>query len=128
MIVKKIVVAICCSVLFIGCSTRYQTHSNMGSQIQNPDITTIQNKNGSLSLYLKGGAYYGNLVFDASKRFELHPMISNITGNAKGYLISKDGKTVTCVMQLMEETKSGTGYCLEDDNPKILKFSVVNMD
>ena len=119
--------ALCCCFMMCGCSS-YQTHTNIGGQTQNPNIEGIQNKNGSLTLSLKGSSYYGNLVFDSSKRFELHPMIANITGNAKGYLVSKEGKTVTCVMELMEETKSGTGYCIEEDNPKILKFSVINMD
>jgi hypothetical protein len=115
------------SILFAGCAS-YQTHTNVGGQTEKPSISGIENKNGSLTLTLKGSSYYGNLVFDAKKRFELHPMIANITGNAKGHLVSKTGKTITCVMELMEETKSGTGYCLEEDNPQILKFSVINMD
>jgi hypothetical protein len=125
---KQIIVAALAGLMMLGCAEQYQTHSDIGANAEKPNITVIQNKNGSLSLYLKGSAYYGNLVFDASKRFELNPLIKGIDGNAKGYLVSKEGKTITCVMQLMEETKSGTGYCLEDDNPKLLKFNVVNMD
>ncbi|GEM_PF-3543960 len=128
MIVKNTALLLVCLALFSGCASKYQTHSSVDSQAQKPDMNAIQNKNGSLSLYLKGASYYGNLVFDVNQRFELHPMIRHISGNAKGYLVSKENRTLTCIMQLMEETKSGTGYCLEDDNPKILQFSVVNMD
>ncbi len=124
----KLMLTIGIASILSGCATQYQTHSDIGGNVQKPKITGIQNKNGSLSLYLKGSVYYGNLVFDPNKRFELNPLIKGIEGNAKGYLVSKEGKTITCVMQLMEETKSGTGYCLEEGNPELLKINVVNMD
>ncbi len=113
-------------IFFTGCA-KYQTYSTMGQTSQTPGIEQITNDNGSLTLQMKGSSYYGNLVLDSSKRFELNPLIKGVTGNAKGTLVASNGHVVTCVMELQEETKSGSGYCLEDDNPKLLKIHLVTM-
>jgi hypothetical protein len=110
-----------------GCVDKTPTYSTMGNATQTPGIEQIVNKNGNLTLQMKGNAYYGNLVLDSSKRFELNPLIKGVTGNAKGVLVASTGKVVTCVMELQEETISGSGYCLEDDNPKLLKIHLVTM-
>lgn len=109
-----------------GCA-KYQTYSTMGESSQTPGMEQIVNKNGTLTLQMKGSSYYGNLLHDKNKRFELNPLIESISGNAKGMLVSKNGHVVTCVMELQEETQSGSGYCLEDDNPKLLKIHLVTM-
>lgn len=113
-------------IFLTGCS-KYQTYSTMDQASQTPGIEQITNDNGSLTLQMKGASYYGNLVLDSSKRFELNPLIKGVTGNAKGTLVASNGHVVTCVMELQEETKSGSGYCLEDDNPKLLKIHLVSM-
>jgi hypothetical protein len=119
--------AIVFGLFFLGCAKEYQTYSSMGQASQIPGIDQIVNKNGSLTLQMKGTAYYGNLVFDGTKRFELNPLIKGVSGNAKGALVASNGHVITCVMELQEETKSGSGYCLEDDNPKLLKIHLVTM-
>lgn len=113
--------------LMTGCQSKYQTYSTVGQTGQNPDIGEIKNKNGSLSLYLKGGQYYGNLIFNPEQRFILNPLIQGIDGNAKGMLVSKEGKVISCVMELLPETQSGSGYCMEENNPKLLKINLVKM-
>lgn len=114
-------------IILTGCADKTPTYSTMGNAAQTPGIEQIVNKNGNLSLQMKGSSYYGNLVVDASKRFELNPLIKGVTGNAKGVLVAPNGKVVTCVMELQEEIMSGSGYCLEDDNPKLLKIHLVTM-
>jgi len=110
-----------------GCAKEYPTYSTMGQAAQTPEINQIVNKNGSLTLQMKGSAYYGNLVFAPAKHFELNSLIKGISGNAKGTLVASNGQVITCVMELQEETISGSGYCLEDDNPQLLKIHVVTM-
>lgn len=113
-------------VMLTGC-TKYSTYSTMDKISQKPDLEQIVNKNGTLTLQLKGVSYYGNLVFDPMQHFQLNPLIQNISGNAKGVLVAPSGHVVTCVMELQEETKSGSGYCLEEGNVKLLKINLVNM-
>ena len=117
------------TLLLGGCaSKKYQTYSTMNQQTsQTPGIEQIINDNGTLTLQMKGSSYYGNLVIDSSKRFELNPLIKGISGNAKGTLVASNGHVVTCVMEIQEETNSGSGYCMEDDNPKLLKIHLVTM-
>lgn len=111
-----------------GCvADKHPTYSTMGNSAQTPGIDQIVNNNGSLTLQMKGSAYYGNLVFDPTKRFDINPLIKGVSGNAKGVLVAPNGKVVTCVMELQEETKSGSGYCLEENNPKLLKINLVTM-
>jgi hypothetical protein len=112
--------------LSAGCA-KYQTYSTMGQASQAPGIDQIINQNGSLTLQIKGSEYYGNLLFDSSRRFELSPLVESISGNAKGTLVASNGHVINCVMELEEETQSGSGYCLEDDNPKLLKIHLVTM-
>ena len=99
------------ALLFVGCaSPKYQTYSTMDQQTaQTPGIEQIINNNGTLTLQMKGSSYYGNLVIDSSKRFELNPLIKGISGNAKGTLVASNGHVVTCVMEIQEETNSGSG-------------------
>jgi hypothetical protein len=113
-------------IMLTGC-TKYPTYSTMGKSSQKPDLEQIVNKNGTLTLQLKGVSYYGNLVFDPVQRFEINPLIHTVTGNAKGVLVAPNGHVVTCVMELQEETKSGSGYCLEEGNGSLLKINLVNM-
>lgn len=122
----KVISLISMSILFLGCA-KYQTYSIMDQTSQTPSIDQIVNQNGSLTLQMKGERYYGNLLFDSSKHFELSPLIESISGNAKGTLVDSNGHVITCVMELQEETKSGSGYCLEDDNPKLLKIYLVTI-
>lgn len=119
--------AISTVVLLTGCAKEYQTYSTMGQASQAPGMEQIINKNGSLTLQMKGSAYYGNLLINNNQRFKLNPLIEGISGNAKGILVAQNGHVVTCVMELQEETKSGSGYCLEDDNPKLLRIHLVTM-
>lgn len=119
--------AITAALFFSGCTKEYPTYSSIGQVSQTPGIDQIVNKNGSLTLQMKGSAYYGNLVFDSTKHFELNPLIKGVVGNAKGTLVASNGHVITCVMELQEETKSGSGYCLEDDNSKLLKIHLVTM-
>lgn len=126
---SKIVIGASFAIVMVlsGCAKQYQTYSTLGKAAQTPGIEQIVNESGSLTLQMKGAAYYGNLVFDPTKHFELNPLIKGVGGNAKGVLVASNGHVVTCVMELQEETKSGSGYCLEDDNPKLLKIHLVTM-
>lgn len=127
--IKKIywsLLALAMIVSLSGCA-KYQTYSTMGDSSQTPGMDRIINTNGSLTLQMKGSSYYGNLLYDMDKRFELNPLIESISGNAKGMLVANNGHVVTCVMELQEETQSGSGYCLEDGNPKLLKIHLVTM-
>ena len=95
-------------------------------QTQDLSWANLSSSSQNITVTLDGDKYYGKFYYSDTKVFYLHPLINHITGNAKGVLISDNCNSLTCVVNLEKASKSGTGYCLENSNTKLLQISIVD--